>query len=91
MNLAIPLEIDSGRALGLGKKKIRSALFDPYAENAVVLYHPPQMTAHEELHQKEDEKLVCLSSDVEKSGFLGTCSSRSCCRRSSQTTSKRRS
>ncbi|CAI4225239.1 unnamed protein product [Auanema sp. JU1783] len=60
----------SGRALGLGKSKVRVALFDPYAENAVVLFVPPPMTAHEELHAKKEDKLVHVVVDPVVGGIL---------------------
>lgn len=37
------------RPLGMRRGGLRCALHDPYAEGALVLYHPPQLSAHEEL------------------------------------------
>ena len=36
----------------------RIALFDPYAEGALVLYTPPELTAHEKLKLEESKKEV---------------------------------
>lgn len=44
---------------------MRVAMFDPYAENAVVLYTPPPLSAHEMMNMKEEDKLVNLSLVVE--------------------------
>ncbi|VDM77222.1 unnamed protein product [Strongylus vulgaris] len=48
----------SGRILGMARSRMRVAMFDPYAENAVVLYAPPPLSAHEQLNMKEEDKLV---------------------------------
>lgn len=37
------------RALGLRKSGVRMALFDPYAEGALILYTPPELSVHDEL------------------------------------------
>ena len=37
------------RGLGIKRKGPRRALHDPYAEDALVLYSPPELTAHEKL------------------------------------------
>ncbi|KAM7444232.1 DNA repair and recombination protein RAD54-like [Porites harrisoni] len=37
------------RGLGIKRKGPRRALHDPYEENALVLYSPPELTAHEKL------------------------------------------
>ena len=41
----------------MGRSSMRVALFDPYAEGAVVLFTPPPMTHEEEMKMK-DKKLV---------------------------------
>ncbi|CAJ0595354.1 unnamed protein product [Cylicocyclus nassatus] len=48
----------SGRVLGMARSRMRVAMFDPYAENAVVLYAPPSLSAHEQMNMKEEDKLV---------------------------------
>lgn len=48
----------SGRVLGMARSRMRVAMFDPYAENAVVLYTPPPLSAHEMMNMKEEDKLV---------------------------------
>lgn len=48
----------SGRVLGMARSRMRVAMFDPYAENAVVLYAPPPLSVHEQMNLKEEEKLV---------------------------------
>jgi DNA repair and recombination RAD54-like protein len=42
----------------LRRSGARVALFDPYAEGALVLYTPPELTAHEKLKIKDNEKKV---------------------------------
>ena len=37
------------RGLGIKRKGPRRALHDPYEEDALVLYSPPELTAHEKL------------------------------------------
>ena len=37
------------RGLGIKRKGPRRALHDPYEDNALVLYSPPELTAHEKL------------------------------------------
>ncbi|ETN86187.1 protein, SNF2 family [Necator americanus] len=56
--IPIPGYTLSGRVLGMARSRIRVAMFDPYAENAVVLYAPPPLSAHEEMNMKEEDKLV---------------------------------
>uniref|UniRef100_A0A158PBR6 DNA repair and recombination protein RAD54-like n=1 Tax=Angiostrongylus cantonensis TaxID=6313 RepID=A0A158PBR6_ANGCA len=48
----------SGRVLGMARSRIRVAMFDPYAENAVVLYTPPPLSAHDHMSIKEDDRKV---------------------------------
>ncbi|KAH7697242.1 RAD54 DNA repair protein [Aphelenchoides avenae] len=48
----------SSRVLGLKRSGARVALFDPYAEGALVVYAPPELTAHEKMKQDETKKLV---------------------------------
>jgi len=35
------------RALGLKRAGVRKALHDPFAEDALVLYEPPTLSAHD--------------------------------------------
>ena len=37
------------RALGVRRQGARQPLHDPYEEGALVLYHPPEMSAHEQM------------------------------------------
>ena len=37
------------RALGIGRNKCRKSLHDPFEEGALVLYEPPEITAHDKL------------------------------------------
>lgn len=46
------------RTLGLRRSLVRRPLYDPYAENALVLYTPPELTVQEELKIKETDKKV---------------------------------
>lgn len=48
----------SGRVLGMARSRMRVAMFDPYAENAVVLYTPPPLSAHDHMSLKEEDKKV---------------------------------
>ncbi|XGW22218.1 hypothetical protein V3C99_004876 [Haemonchus contortus] len=44
----------SGRVLGMARCRRHVSMFDPYAENAVVLFTPPTLSAHEQMRKKED-------------------------------------
>ncbi|CAL1572573.1 unnamed protein product [Knipowitschia caucasica] len=46
------------RALGLKRGGPRRALHDPFAEGALVLYTPPQLSAHQQLHADKDKMEV---------------------------------
>ncbi|KAJ1361154.1 Class II histone deacetylase complex subunits 2 and 3 [Parelaphostrongylus tenuis] len=48
----------SGRVLGMARSRMRVAMFDPYAENAVVLYTPPPLSAHDQMSMKEEDRKV---------------------------------
>ncbi|KAK0425173.1 hypothetical protein QR680_009071 [Steinernema hermaphroditum] len=48
----------SGKALGLRRSGMRVALYDPYAEGALVVFIPPDMTAQEKMKIEEKKKLV---------------------------------
>ncbi|KJH48017.1 protein, SNF2 family [Dictyocaulus viviparus] len=48
----------SGRVLGMARSRIRVAMFDPYAENAVVLYTPAPLSVHDSMNIKEEDKKV---------------------------------
>uniref|UniRef100_A0A8C5D3V1 DNA repair and recombination protein RAD54-like n=1 Tax=Gouania willdenowi TaxID=441366 RepID=A0A8C5D3V1_GOUWI len=56
----IPIPNYSGslgiRALGLKRAGVRKSLHDPFAEDALVLYEPPALSAHEQI-KAEKEKL----------------------------------
>uniref|UniRef100_A0A915EBH9 DNA repair and recombination protein RAD54-like n=1 Tax=Ditylenchus dipsaci TaxID=166011 RepID=A0A915EBH9_9BILA len=60
--LQIPLDGyilgQSGRTLGMRRNNNRMALYDPYSENALVLFTPPELSAHEELKLDPTKKLV---------------------------------
>lgn len=40
----------NGRALGLRRSGVRQALHDPEEPGALILYSPPELTAHEKLN-----------------------------------------
>ncbi|VDM54624.1 unnamed protein product [Angiostrongylus costaricensis] len=42
----------------MARSRMKVAMFDPYAENAVVLYTPPPLSAHDHLSIKEEDKKV---------------------------------
>uniref|UniRef100_A0A7E4VR40 DNA repair and recombination protein RAD54-like n=1 Tax=Panagrellus redivivus TaxID=6233 RepID=A0A7E4VR40_PANRE len=46
------------RTLGMRFNSRKIALFDPYGENALVLYTPPEITMAEQLKQKDADKKV---------------------------------
>lgn len=46
------------RSLGLKRVGTRKSLHNPFAEDAVVLYEPPTLSAHEQLHADKDKLLV---------------------------------
>lgn len=48
----------SSRLLGIRRSGVRCALFDPYAEGALVLYVPRQVSAHEALTMDSSKKEV---------------------------------
>ncbi|CAI5437798.1 unnamed protein product [Caenorhabditis angaria] len=56
---SIPMEgyMLSGRSLGLGGSRRKCALFDPYHENAVILYAPLQISEHAQLKDDKDRKV----------------------------------
>ncbi|XP_029943522.1 DNA repair and recombination protein RAD54-like [Salarias fasciatus] len=47
--------VPGARALGLKRAGIRKALHDPYEEDALVLYEPPVLSAHERLTADRDK------------------------------------
>ncbi|XP_057300230.1 DNA repair and recombination protein RAD54-like [Hydractinia symbiolongicarpus] len=47
-----------GRSLGMRKQVHKLCAYDPYEEGALVLYHPPEISAHDKLNQKSDDQLV---------------------------------
>ncbi|XP_073974133.1 DNA repair and recombination protein RAD54-like okr isoform X2 [Rhodnius prolixus] len=48
----------SGRVLGMRKDGVRRPLHDPMAPNALVLYYPPQLSAHDQLNLDKEKQLV---------------------------------
>ena len=48
----------NGRSLGLQKNGVRQPLHDPFEENALVLYEPPELSEHEKLKLDNSKKLV---------------------------------
>jgi len=58
----VPIEgytgLPTNRALGLRRSGPKVALFDPYAENSLVLYTPPELTAHQKLKVEEKDREV---------------------------------
>uniref|UniRef100_A0A224X7V6 DNA repair and recombination protein RAD54-like n=1 Tax=Panstrongylus lignarius TaxID=156445 RepID=A0A224X7V6_9HEMI len=53
----------SGRVLGMRKDGVRRPLHDPQAPNALVLYVPPQLSAHDQLHLDKEKQLVHIVVD----------------------------
>lgn len=51
-------------------RSVRMALFDPYAEGALVLYSPPELSAHEEIKLDPNKKLVHVVVDPILSAVL---------------------
>lgn len=41
------------KSLGMRRKSVKCCLHDPFAEGALVLYSPPEVSAHDQLNQKE--------------------------------------
>lgn len=60
----------TNRALGLRRSGPKCALFDPYAEGALVLYTPPELTAHEKLKINDKDKKVHVVVDPLLSNIL---------------------
>ncbi|MFH4976487.1 hypothetical protein AB6A40_003196 [Gnathostoma spinigerum] len=60
----------SSRVLGLRHSTVRRALFDPYGEGALVLFTPPELTAHESLKTEENKKQVHVVVDPKLSSVL---------------------
>lgn len=46
------------KSLGMRRKVLKCCLHDPFAEGALVLYFPPDVSAHDQLTQQENQKLV---------------------------------
>lgn len=61
---------NSTRALGLRRQGVRCPLFDPYAEGALVVYTPPEVSAHEALKMDENKKQVHVVVDPMLSAVL---------------------
>lgn len=62
--------LPSTRTLGMRRSMGKIALFDPYAEGALVLYTPPELTAHEKLKTDEKNKKVHVVVDPVLSNIL---------------------
>ncbi|KAG8223054.1 hypothetical protein J437_LFUL002002 [Ladona fulva] len=50
--------LGSPRALGVRRSGARRPLHDPYEPDALVLYEPPELTAHEKMKIDQDKQLV---------------------------------
>jgi DNA repair and recombination RAD54-like protein len=70
----IPMEgysvMPSTRTLGMKRSMGKIPLFDPYAEGALVLYTPPELTEHEKLKTSESDKKVHVVVDPILSNIL---------------------
>ncbi|XP_014246978.1 DNA repair and recombination protein RAD54-like [Cimex lectularius] len=60
----------SGRALGMKKDGVRRPLHDPLAPNALILYTPPQVSAHDQLKMDKENLLVHVVVDPALSNVL---------------------
>lgn len=49
---------ESFRALGIKRQGIRKSLYDPFEENALVVYEPPDISAHDQMKQSVKDQLV---------------------------------
>ncbi|CAH8654747.1 unnamed protein product [Schistosoma guineensis] len=58
------------RVLGVRRNTSRVALHDPFEEDALVLYSPPEVTAHDALKQESTKKLVHVVVDPMLSKIL---------------------
>lgn len=58
------------KSLGMRRKALKCCLHDPFAENALVLYAPPDVSAHAQLNQSEYVK--CVPCFVEAKFFIST-------------------
>ena len=52
-----------GRGLGMRRSGVRSSLHDPFEEGALVLYSPPELTAHDQLTLTQYVMLIVLIID----------------------------
>lgn len=59
-----------GKSLGMKKKAHKLCQYDPFEENALVLYHPPEVSAHDQLSLKNEDKLVHVVVDPTLSKIL---------------------
>ncbi|CAH1395920.1 unnamed protein product, partial [Nezara viridula] len=60
----------SGRVLGMRKDGVRRPLHDPEAPNALVLYTPPQISAHDRISLEKEKQLVHVVVDPVLSNIL---------------------
>ena len=47
-----------GRSLGMRRVPHKLCLYDPFEEDALVLYHPPEVSAHDKLNVKKCESFI---------------------------------
>ena len=60
----VPLEGYEGgscRGLGMRRSGLRVALHDPYSDGALVLYYPPEQTAHDQIANHKDSNKTQVS------------------------------
>ncbi|KAJ9582991.1 hypothetical protein L9F63_022676, partial [Diploptera punctata] len=68
----------AGRALGVGRSRCRQALHDPNEPGALVLYTPPELTAHEKLKTDLDKHPVHVVVDPAFIKYFTTSSTGRC-------------
>ncbi|XP_065657534.1 DNA repair and recombination protein RAD54-like isoform X2 [Hydra vulgaris] len=59
-----------GRSLGMRKSMSKLCLYDPFEEGALVLYSPPEVSAHNKLTSKSEENLVHVVVDPQLTSVL---------------------
>lgn len=60
----------SSRFLGVGRLKCRRPLHDPFEPNALILYTPPELSAHDKIKVDPDKQLVHVVVDPQLSNIL---------------------
>eukprot|EP00795_Rhopilema_esculentum_P004315 gene4315-20520_t len=58
------------KSLGMRRKVLKCCLHDPFADGALVLYIPPEISAHDQINISEDQKLVHVVVDPVLSNVL---------------------